>query len=303
MFWKEFDKLKQMSNFYDYSTNHKIDEAKQIIIDEGMNEFSDNIIRFISNYGFFEFERTENKSGDTIRFYSNPLGYINPYWEEYNNKVFYIGKYTNSSCGNRPAVSWIEQFYMLSDGSFYNQNKVKIADNDDEFFDYIMTVEYDYHAPILESTYSRLKEAGWYQGRKIDISELIIECAENGVNLTEAQKRFVEEFGGTEGTKEDSYNNYFFISDNRVSLYSKGKPVYFVNILKDENLLIQLDEEDIIEISEKYGKNTVQVGCCRYYGDSILLTESGLLLLINCGEVKPLGRTVMEGFNVLLGDE
>ncbi len=35
---------------------------------------------------------------------------------------------------------------MLSDGAFYNQDKKKIADNSETFWDYVMMVEYDYHA-------------------------------------------------------------------------------------------------------------------------------------------------------------
>ncbi|MGN0634174.1 MAG: SUKH-3 domain-containing protein [Oscillospiraceae bacterium] len=300
----EFKLIKKgtLGTFYDYSRNHTIEETMEKLALENMIENTGKVIEYIQNYGFFEFERTENKSGDIIRFYSNPLSYINPYWEEFNNKAFYIGKYTNSSCGNRPDISWIEQFYMLSDGSFYNQDKIKISDNDDGFFDYIMTVEYDYHAPILKSTYRRLKESGWYEGRKIEISEHVKECAENGVYLTEPQMRFVEEFGGIEGSTEDGCNNYFYISDRRSSPYSKGEPVYFVNILKDENLLIQLDEEEIIEIVQKYGKNTVYIGNCQYNSNPILLSESGNMLLVSCGDVKPLGRTVMEGFNAILGD-
>ena len=40
----------------------------------------------------------------------------------------------------------------------------------------------------------------------------------------------------------------------------------------------------------------------QYNSNPILLSESGNMLLVSCGDVKPLGRTVMEGFNAILGD-
>ena len=42
-------------------------------------------------------------------------------------------------------------------------------------------------------------------------------------------------------------------------------------------------------------------GNCQYNSNPILLSESGNMLLVS-GDVKPLGRTVMEGFNAILGD-
>ncbi|MCM1271348.1 MAG: hypothetical protein NC247_12125 [Ruminococcus flavefaciens] len=45
------------------------------------------------------------------------------------------------------------------------------------------------------------------------------------------------------------------------------------------------------------------MGTGRQYAQSILLAENGLMLLADDGgSVNPLGRTAMEGFNVLLGD-
>lgn len=49
-------------------------------------------------------------------------------------------------------------------------------------------------------------------------------------------------------------------------------------------------------------KIDVYGGNCQYNSNPILLSESGNMLLVSCGDVKPLGRTVMEGFNAILGD-
>ncbi|MCM1316224.1 MAG: SUKH-3 domain-containing protein [Prevotella sp.] len=196
---------------------------------------------------------------------------------------------------------------MLEDGSFYNRDKKKIAENTADFLDYITTVEYDYHAPISENTYRRLKEAGWYEGRKIDISGLVEECEKDGVFLTEPQKRFIEEFGGLKGSTENTMNYYFYISDKRTHEYSEGKPVYFINILNytseniDEDIgLCCIEDDDIIEIIEKYGKNTVCIGEYGHFCDDILLTENGLMIINFEGTIEEYGRTDMEGFNRML---
>lgn len=171
----------------------------------------------------------------------------------------------------------------------------------EDFLDYITTVEYDYHAPILESTYRRLKEAGWYEGRKIDISNLVRECEKDDVYLTESQKRFIEEFGGLEGSHENANRNWVYIGDSRKIQYHNTELSYFINIFHDEDL--ELESEEINPIVKNYRKNTVRIGECWYYAQSILLTENGLMLLVDDGNgVKPLGRTAMECFNILLGD-
>lgn len=143
--------------------------------------------------------------------------------------------------------------------------------------------------------YKKLQKAGWYEGRKIDISELVKECEKADVHLTEPQKRFIEEFGGLEGSTEGSMNDYFYISNKRTSKYSK-EDCYFINISDCESVKAEVDNDEIVKTLTDYGKNTVRIGICWYYTWDILLSENGLMLLVNGGEIKPLGRTAMEGF-------
>ncbi len=66
-----------------------------------------------------------------------------------------------------------------------------------------------------------------------------------------------------------------------------------------------VDEKNKYEIFNEYGKGTVIVGGSSDWSDDILLTENGQMLRYGTytnGSVDPLGRTAMEGFNVLLGD-
>ena len=298
---KEFNDFKKSPEYHTFlmakPLEKVLEKAETKIIEKNI-KCGDKVLEFIKIYGKFYFERIEKNSGDSITFSCSPVDNYCPFWEEFQEVAVYIGCFRNISCGNSYKNESIEKFYMLSDGAFYNQDKKKIADNSETFLDYVMTVEYDYHALILESTYRRLQEAGWYEGRKTDISGLVKECEKDGVFLTEPQKRFIEEFGGLEGSREDSH--YFYISDSRIIQSHNTDFFYFINIFIDEDL--ELESEEINTVVKNYEKNTVRIGEYGYYAQSILLAENGLMLLADDGgNVNLLGRTAMEGFNILLG--
>lgn len=286
----EFKKFKEIHHAieFKYNLEELLKNAEEISVKNNFKrQFKkaemNNIIDFVREYGRFDFERTEKKSGDVINFEIKPLCTC-CYWKDFNQIAFRIGWVNNSS-------GVIECLNMLEDGSFYNYDRKKVADNTEKFLDYIATVEYDYHAPISERTYRQLKEAGWYEGRKIDISGLIKECEKDGVFLTEPQKRFIEEFGGIDNFKVD-YNYGVSIGDKR----THG---LFINIFRDE--LRNLSDEKIIDIVDKHGENTVCIGIHGYWCDEILLTEKGLMLINFEGDVEEYGRTAMEGFNKMFG--
>lgn len=299
----EFEKFKESHLLYEFNTD--LDKCLKYCEEKSVRynfnrQFKkadmDNIIEFFKDYGSFSFKRTEKKSGDVITFDCSPFQWC-VYWKDLKQIAFHIGHFENSS-GD------IERFYMLEDGSFYNRDRKKIADNTPDFLDYITTVEYDYHAPISENTYRILKKVCWYEGRKIDISGLVRECEKDGVFLTEPQKRFIEEFGGLDNSNAYNSNYYFYISDKRTNEYSNGKSVYFIDMLNytseniDEDIgLHYIEDDDITDIIEKYGKHTVCIGEYGYWCDEILLTENGLMIINFEGHIKPYGRTAMEGFN------
>lgn len=288
---EEFEKFKENHNIkkWDCDLDKLLKKNERISVEDNFKrQFKkaemNNIIDFVRDYGSFYFERTEKKSGDVIKFDITPLSWCF-YWKDFKQIAFHIG-YVENSSGD------IERLFMLEDSSFYNYNRKKIADNTADFLDYITTVEYDYHAPISENTYRRLKETGWYEGRKIDISRLVRECEKDGVFLTEPQKRFLEEFGGLDNFfKAENHDYWFYIDDKK----TQG---LFINIFHDK--LRNLSDEKIIEIADKYGKNTVCIGGYGHWNDEILLTEKGLMIINFEGTVEPFGRTAMEGFNKML---
>ncbi|SFC08224.1 SUKH-3 immunity protein [Ruminococcus albus] len=269
---------------------HQLEDCNLSIIDDGIT-FGDKIIELVKEYGNFYIDRIEQGSGDRLRFYFEPL--INPtkYWSEFDQNAVSIGRIVNSDCRNSINDYTIESAYLLNDGCYYNQSKKKIADSIEELFDYFMKVEYDYHAPISPKTYERLKNGGWYEGRKVDISNLIGECEEAGITLTDKQKAFFEEFSGIICKAHDG---------QEVEIFSK---------LSHGICQVSADSDEYEEkwMYDNYDKNSIWVGMC-YTGEGrIWLTGDGQLLLFaitgvlkDDAWVSPIGRTIMNGFNVLL---
>lgn len=56
---------------------------------------------------------------------------------------------------------------------------------------------------VSNKTIEVLKNAGWYEGRKIDISENVKFLEERGFEVLESAKRFMEEFGELKINVED----------------------------------------------------------------------------------------------------
>ena len=232
------------------------------------------IFNFAEKFEELFFYRIESKSGDKIQIRIVPNGFQSYNWEDLNTNVVEVGKNSN-------AAGIIEFFYMSEEGLFYNQDQKLISDNEDDFLNYLLTVEYDYHPIIADITYSRLKDAGWYEGRKIDISKLVEECAADGVVLSPQQIEFIEEFGGIAGVGNDKME--FGISDKKEWKYYKKIEIYNP---KDKCTTI------------KHGTNPVCVGYCDDGMMLLWITVDGLLVM---DDGMQLGRTVMEGFNCLLG--
>lgn len=58
---------------------------------------------------------------------------------------------------------------------------------------------------LLEETKKVLKQAGWYEGRKIDISKHIEFLEDKGYEVFDELKKFIEEFGDLKIILEDEY--------------------------------------------------------------------------------------------------
>ena len=193
------------------------------------------------------------------------------YWADINVAVVGVTSMWNTSLNEN-------YFYMSEEGVFYNQERNVIAYNTDDYLKYLLNVKCDYHKPISEKTYHMLKEAGWYEGRCIDISELVSECENDGIFLSEMQKKIIMEFGGIKG--KDKRNREFRIKDKKEWLFYEK--------------LFPYDS-----LTTTYGTDLVCIGD---YADQMIglyLTTDGRL--VNQMGLK-LGLDIMESFNILLGD-
>lgn len=90
-----------------------------------------------------------------------------------------------------------------------------------------------------------LEEAGWYEGRKIDIEKFEMICREENIELINSAKRFLEEFGNLIINHEDGEPYHRF---DRSLFYSEvisqtiGEPAMSVGILDDEMFNLYISE-------------------------------------------------------------
>ncbi len=282
-----FNRLKALYHpvFSNESREPQIADAKRIFKQIHFKaQLRTRIIDYISTYGDFHFSKQENLSGDVIKYYSRPIMLYCPYWEEFGERVAFIGGYRNCSCSicGRQETFFIEAFYMNSAGCIYNQSKKLIAENFESFWKYVMEKEYDFHPHIPDRTFDVLKRSGWTEGRKINIDPLIEECMDDDIFLTDIQIAFIEEFGGIEGADLNNYG--FFIEQAR-------RNRCFANIFKQA---VRTEERWILNY---YGCDTICVGFCNDGADQIWLTPYGQIII----RQKIVGRTFIEAMNCIVG--
>lgn len=231
------------------------------------NGSSQRIINFFEGMVITMFKRTEEESGDILTvdmFYY----YGVDYWQDIGGMVAYCGCIRNCSGYG------IEKFYISEQGRFYNQDYKLLAENEEDFFDYITTVEYDFHPEIPRRTYHILRHFGWYDGRHIDTAEFEQKMKHRGIDFTKAQLDFLGEFSGLTFELSDYY--YW-------KIYSLDK------ILENYVPIAQPDAHRKVRIEDAFG--------CGDDGNGLIfLSSDGLLAL---GVNTPLGRTTMECINHL----
>lgn len=133
--------------------------------------------------------RPETNSDDVLEFVVMVYTKSVDFWSDINRTVFYAG-YIKGLAGI------IKQMYVSTDGRFYDHKHELIAANEEDFFDYLLSVEFDFHPIIKECVYNALREAGWYEGRCVDATGFQSELERVNINLSKAQLDFIKEFSG-----------------------------------------------------------------------------------------------------------
>ena len=112
-----------------------------------------------------------------------------------------------------------------------------------------MTVEFDYHPIIEERVYEVLRKAGWYEGRRIDISDFNEEMKRRGFLLSQAQLDFLSEFCGI-GFYCESEDFYIskpngILRDSKVLRDNNGNPVLY-DIVQSNGMPINLNYKGLL---------------------------------------------------------
>lgn len=157
------------------------------------------IIDFAKWVEHISLKKTETKSDDILDYNITLCVDYSEFWNDIGRTVFY-GGYIKGLAGI------IKTIYVSTDGKFYDNKHNLIAANEEDFFDYLLSVEFDFHPVIKECVYDALRKAGWYEGRCVDITELNAKFNECNIFLSKAQLDFLREFSGI--TVKDDSNGY-----------------------------------------------------------------------------------------------
>ena len=217
----------------------EIDRMKKII------DFSDVFS------GLHLFKMTdENKDFE----YKCIVGYLVKFWDDIGESVIDVAKMKNTSHKHIA-------FFMSETGSFYDEKHKKITDDIDTFLEYFLGLPCDYHEQPDEKTYQALRDGGWYEGRKVDITAVIERCRELGTELTETQKKVLSEFAGIETDKFmlfDAINTSWVFTPHTFNDVFKADTIY-VGLFKGmAKTYLATDGRLFHEIGQPYGLDTME---------------------------------------------
>lgn len=257
------------------------------VVKEKLNQYSEIrnntlMVQFAQKYHMIIFEKIEKVSKDRLHIQIYP--FTSPKtiaeWQGENKNVMGVAWISNVSGS-------IETLFMNERGEFFNSKTELIANNEDKFFEYLLSVEYDYHAHIMPKTLDILKKAGWFEGRKTDISDLISKYKKERIELSNSQISFMQEFGGIKG--KDTNDEEFEICINpKYSIFKKRRP-FSKDDLKSYNPLNVVGNKENVDflLAGSMGNNMIDFWIS---SDGRMFSDLG----------EQLGRTIMEGWQKIV---
>ena len=249
---------------------------------------SEIILQFSRKYENIYFSRIENESNDKLTIL------ICPSAAPCDLKHYSVNKEVIRVAYVKNASGIIQHIFMSQQGHFYSQDGLLIADGEDDLLQYLLTVEFDYHAAISELTYKLLKEAGWYEGRRKKIDNAIAYYEQSGTPLSASQIAFLEEFGDIKGvdSRGDLFVThidpkcYFSHAKNKIISYHKRHTLDSPEYMSPINLVAFRENVDMLRVG--------------YIGNLMIplwLSSDGRLF---ADQGVQLGRTIMEGWQKIL---
>ncbi len=257
--------------------NDLVTDIKKFTIIENL----DIILKFCSEFENIYFSRVETSSKDLLSIVISPSAApVELKRFSGNSDVIRVAYIRNVS-------GIIKNIFMRQDGLFVDQDGAQIAESTDDLLQYLLTVEFDYHAPIMPQTLSILKEAGWFESRKTDISDLISKYKKEGIELSESQISFMKEFGGIKGEDENG-DKFEVIIEPKYSKYRKSTPLT-TDDLRTYNPLNVVGNKEYIDF--------LLAGVVGNHMINFWISTDGRLFM---DQGNQLGRTVMEGWQEIL---
>lgn len=212
---KEF--LEQMAKQCNYFYNSDGDRVWEALLNRIQSEFDNDInIDFLYDFlfcdgfnGSIAVWRYGEKTDDELYFHiaCNYKSFC--FWDD-------IGQYASEVVFTSIYNFVIERFYLSEDGRFWDENHKLRFQSEEELFDYLMSVEYDFHPVISKKTYEMMQHFGWYEGRRVDTSELERELKKHDITLSQIQLDAISEFSGLEFLFSRSSWNLEFNSIERM---------------------------------------------------------------------------------------
>lgn len=259
------------------------------VVKEKLNQYSEIrnntlMVQFAQKYHMIIFEKIEKVSKDRLHIQIYP--FTSPKtiaeWQGENKNVMGVAWISNVSGS-------IETLFMNERGEFFNSKTELIANNEDKFFEYLLSVEYDYHAHIMPKTLDILKKAGWFEGRKKDISSLINKYKKEGIELSTSQISFMQEFGGIKG-KDTNDEEFEICIDPKYSIFKKRIPLSKSDLKSYNPLNVVGNKENVDFLLAGFmGNNMINFWIST---DGRLFADQGIQM----------GRTIMEGWQKIVLD-
>lgn len=184
-------------------------------------------------------------------------------------------------------------FDGLRNESFFSNGNI-IAQSEEELFKYFMSENCILSVIILSETKQYLEKYGWYEGRSIDVNEIAKKFDKDGTPISNAQKAFLQEFGGIKGfsTNRESFEIY-----DRVKMlhYCSDTMVYHKRKTPTTDDACSYSPINVIAY-----QNNVDMLCIGIIGNGMVplwISTDGKLF---ADQGTQLGRTVMEGMQTIL---
>lgn len=278
--------IKIIKNKAIFISSEQIDVS---VVKEKLNQYSEIrnntlMVQFAQKYHMIIFEKIEKVSKDRLHIQIYP--FTSPKtiaeWQGENKNVMGVAWISNVSGS-------IETLFMNERGEFFNSKTELIANNEDKFFEYLLSVEYDYHAHIMPKTLDILKKAGWFEGRKKDISSLINKYKKEGIELSTSQISFMQEFGGIKG-KDTNDEEFEICIDPKYSIFKKRIPLSKSDLKSYNPLNVVGNKENVDFLLAGFmGNNMINFWIST---DGRLFADQGIQM----------GRTIMEGWQKIVLD-